>query len=76
MGGKRSIISLIIVCLIGCMLCGCDKKHEVWVKIAKLCMRTLKGRGYDGKTAADHGNRERDDGTQIYGATSRIDEKL
>ena len=61
--------------LVGSMNCPYNK-HEVWVKIAKLCMRTLKGRGYDGKTAADHGNRERDDGTQIYGATSRIDEKL
>ena len=61
--------------LVGSMNCPYNK-HEVWVKIAKLCMRTLKGRGYDGKTAADHGNRERDDGTQIYGTASRIDEEL
>ena len=51
-------------------------KHEVWVKIAKLCMRTLRGKGYDGETAADHGNRERDDGTHIYGTASGIDEEL
>ena len=51
-------------------------KHEVWVKIAKLCMRTLRGKGYDGETAADHGNRERDDGTHIYGTASEIDEEL
>ena len=30
-------------------------------------MRTLRGKGYDGETAADHGNRERDDGTNIMG---------
>lgn len=43
-------------------------------KNSKTLYENIKGRGYDGKTAADHGNRERDDGTQIYGATSRIDE--
>lgn len=35
MGGKRSIISLIIVCLIGCMLCGCDKKQDTEKEIGK-----------------------------------------
>ena len=61
--------------LVGSMNCPYNK-HEVWVKIAKLCMRTLRGRRYDGETAADHGNRERDDGTHIYGTASGIDEKL
>lgn len=35
MGGKRSIISLIIVCLIDCMLCGCDKKQDTEKEIGK-----------------------------------------
>lgn len=61
--------------LVGSMNCPYNR-HEVWVKIAKLCMRTLKGRGYDGETAPDHENRERDDGAQIYGAASRTDGKL
>lgn len=60
---------------VGSMNCPYNK-HEVWVKIAKLCMRTLRGKGYDGETAADYGNRERDNGTHIYGTASGIDEKL
>ena len=39
MGGKRSIISLIIVCLIGCMLCGCDKKQDTEKRGTQLAER-------------------------------------
>lgn len=61
--------------LVGSMNCPYNK-HEVWMKVAKLCMRTLRGKGYDGKTAADNADRERNDGTHIYGTASGTDEKL
>ena len=43
MGGKRSIISLIIVCLIGCMLCGCDKKQDTEKEIGKNAPKIVVG---------------------------------
>lgn len=43
MRGKRSIISLIIVCLIGCMLCGCDKKQDTEKKIGKNAPKIVVG---------------------------------
>ncbi|MBP3467957.1 MAG: hypothetical protein J6K26_00360 [Lachnospiraceae bacterium] len=61
--------------LVGSMNCPYNK-HEVWVKIAKLCMRTLRGKRYDTETAADHEDREGTDGTGIYGAAPGTDQKL
>lgn len=43
MRGKRSIISLIIVCLIGCMLCGCDKKQDTEKEIGKNAPKIVVG---------------------------------
>ena len=43
MGGQRSIISLIIVCLIGCMLCGCDKKQDTEKEIGKNAPKIVVG---------------------------------
>lgn len=61
--------------LVGSMSCPYNR-HEVWVKIAKLCMRTLRGKAYDEETAANYGDRKRADGADIYGAASKADEKL
>ena len=43
MRGKRSIISLIIICLIGCMLCGCDKKQDTEKEIGKNAPKIVVG---------------------------------
>ena len=48
--------------------------HEVWVKIAKLCMKTLRGKAYDGEAEQDFTGREKADGASVRSATASVDE--
>lgn len=60
---------------VGSMSCPYNK-HEVWTQVAKLSMRTLRGKEYGRETAADSAGRQKPDGAGIHETAAGADGKL